>query len=61
MSRPDPADGRERGTCPVCGRGPFLITKAGKVRHHSSGGPEWPPQNCDGSGQPPAQTGETRT
>lgn len=36
MTSIDPTDGRERGWCPVCHRGPFLITKQGEVRTHSA-------------------------
>lgn len=51
-------DGRERGTFTACRRGPFLFTKAGKIRHHGSQ-EGWPPSNCRGSGQPPAEEKET--
>lgn len=50
MSTTDPTDGRERGWCPTCGRGPFLITKRGEVRVHSTldGTDYRRPMNCRG-------------
>jgi hypothetical protein len=49
MNRIDPTDGRDRGWCPVCRRGPFLITKRGELRIHSAvKGSVHMAGNCDG-------------
>ena len=43
----------ERSMCPVCGRGPFLLTKAGKLRHHADYRRD--EYRCDGAGQKPKE------
>lgn len=48
MTRPEYSSSpAERAMCPVCGRGPFLITRKGRLRTHSNGIPV-------GSGHPKA-------
>jgi hypothetical protein len=43
-----------RGTCRVCGRD-ISLRKDGKVRAHGAKVTAWPPANCTGGGEPPAE------
>jgi len=50
-----------RGTCPSCHR-PIALTLAGRLRRHGSKEPGvWPPENCAGIGQVPANDNDKET